>query len=111
MASYMLTAATRVRLLPSGHGPRTATSLAVPSTAHIRGAPLPEGAGLEITLGTGEVLTAERGDEQHWWAALPEGRYDVRLMGSVASFERMGPRSIEVAAYGVFPIPSLDFGR
>ena len=83
----------------------------VPFRAFIDGAPLPEETGLEITLGTGEVLTAERGDEQHWWAALPEGRYDVRLIGSVASAEPNGLRSIEVQAYGVFPIPSLDFGR
>ena len=39
MASNMLTAATRVRLLPSGHAPRTATSLLLPFTAHMRGAP------------------------------------------------------------------------
>lgn len=82
----------------------------VPLRALIDGAPLPVDAGLEISLATGEAVTAERADRLHWWAALPAGVHEVRLIRAGIEGEQAAPRSVEVQSFGVFPIPRLDFG-
>lgn len=83
----------------------------VPIRMSTDGAALPADAGIEITLSTGEVVTAERADDVYWWAALPEGVHGVRLVQAGSEEGQTEPKLLEVQSFGVYPIPSLDFGR
>lgn len=83
----------------------------VPFRTAMEGAALRADAGIEITLSTGEVVTAERADDAYWWAALPEGVHEVRLVRAGSEQGQTEAKFLEVQSFGVYPIPSLDFGR